>query len=206
MNSYAASCCTCFRKASSAFATSASWPIADAPHSCRFAFMCSAQHSQPSKSYQPTMTLTIFDAALSAVDRWWSSKGLLLPRSNFALLVPSSSLPHETILYNTKILPASARSLSLCLVFYKTRLFDFSNLLFARVLHLRHSSLIQCRLPCPVAQLRHIFTTPPSFHSISIGPASAATTGGFLLTALSNARRSALPPCTLPRSAPPIKR
>jgi len=96
-------------------------------------------------------------------------------------------------------LRASARSLSLCLAFYKPRLSAFSNLLFARVLHLRHSSLIQCRLPCSVAQLRRISTTPPSFHSISIGPASAATTGGFLLTALSNARRRTLPPCTFPR-------
>src|SRR5882724_10528745 len=120
MNSCAASSCTCFRKASCAFATSHSSPTGAAPLFCRFAFICSARHSRPSKRYQPTMTRTIFNSAPNVVDRLWSSKGLLLPRSNFVLLPPSSLLPHETILYNTKPFRASARSVSLCLLLLQT--------------------------------------------------------------------------------------
>jgi hypothetical protein len=59
------------------------------------------------------------------VDRCGSSKGLLLPTSNFALLPPSSLPPHETTLYNTKPLRASARSVSLCLAVLPTASFHF---------------------------------------------------------------------------------
>jgi hypothetical protein len=47
-------------------------------------------------------------------------EGLLLPRSNFVLPQPWPLLPHETTRYNTKSLPVSARSVSLCLVVLQT--------------------------------------------------------------------------------------
>ena len=64
MGSCAASGCTCFPKASSAFATSASWPTADAPLSCRFAFKYSAQYradrttTLPGSASQPALALS----------------------------------------------------------------------------------------------------------------------------------------------------
>src|SRR6266516_6835776 len=44
MSSCAASCCTCSPKVSCASGTSASWPTANVPPPCPFAFSCSAQH------------------------------------------------------------------------------------------------------------------------------------------------------------------
>src|SRR5260370_41149840 len=119
MNSCAASCCTCFRKASCAFATSASSPTADAPRSCRFAFICSARRRKPSIPYQPPMTRTIFDSVPSVVDRCGSSEVLLLPDPT-SFSPPWSLLPHETTLYHTKLLRASARSVSRCLAALQT--------------------------------------------------------------------------------------
>src|SRR5487761_499277 len=123
MNSCAASCCTCFRKASCAFATSASSPTADALRSCRFAFICSARHRKPSNRWQPPRT--IFDFVPSVVGRCGSSKGLLLPRSNFVLPLACLRLPHETTLHHTESLRASARSVSLCLAVLPAASFHF---------------------------------------------------------------------------------
>src|SRR5713226_3711665 len=132
MNSYAASCCTCFRKASSEFETSASSLTADAPRSCRFAFTCSVRYSnrRQHKKHPVPLNRALFGSVPSVVDRCGSSKGLLLPRSNFVLLPLSSLLPHETTIYNTKPLRVSARSVSLRLAVLQTASF-----------HLRQPSL-----------------------------------------------------------------
>src|SRR4029453_15444793 len=120
MNSCAASSCMCFPKASCAFETSDSWPTGDAPSSCHFAFICSIQRRRPSKTYPAAKTQVIFGAVQNAVDRRRLSKDSLLPKSNSALHLPWSLLPHETTLYNSKLLRASAPSVSLCLAVLQT--------------------------------------------------------------------------------------
>jgi hypothetical protein len=115
MSSYAASCCMCFRKASCAFAISGSSPTGDAPRSCHFAVLCSAQRRKQSKISHAAKTQAAFGSAQNVVDRCRSSRGLLLSTSNSVLHLPWSLLPHETTLYNTKLLRTSARAVSLCL-------------------------------------------------------------------------------------------
>src|SRR5258708_1046852 len=186
MSSCAASCCTCFRKASCAFATSDSSPTA--PRSCHFAFICSAQHSRQSKTYPAAKTRVIFGSAQNVVHRCRSSRGLLLSRSNSVLHLSWSLLPHESTLYSTKPLRVPARSVSLRLVLLQISSFHFLQL------SLRKNSAPTSLFPpsLPAALLSHTVPanlgTAPSHNSICIGPASAAITGGFLLTALSNAR------------------
>ena len=123
MSSCAASCYTCFPKVSCAFATSASWPTGDAPRSCHFASISSAQRRRQSKTYPAAKTPVIFGYAQNAVHRCRSSQGLRLPKSNFVLLLPWS--PHETTLYSTNPLRASARSVSLRIAVLQTRAFYF---------------------------------------------------------------------------------
>src|SRR5260370_3342427 len=108
MNSYVASCCTCFRTVSYASATSASWPTGAVPPSCLFAFRCSARHRKQSKPLQALRTPLIFGSAPSVLDRWWSLRDSRLPKCNF-VLHRWSPLPHETTLSINKILPASPR-------------------------------------------------------------------------------------------------
>ena len=69
------------------------------------------------------MTQMIFGSAQSAVDRWWSSKDLPLPKSNSVLHQSWSRLPHETTLHNAKPLRASATLRLFCVLpFHKTLL------------------------------------------------------------------------------------
>src|SRR5437879_1937329 len=113
MNSYAASCCTCFPKVLCGSATSASWPTASVPPACRSAFSCSLppNNRKPDKALPSIRTHAILGLAPSVVARWCSSSGLRLPKSNFALH-PRSRLQHETTPANPKTPCASARSVS----------------------------------------------------------------------------------------------
>src|SRR5712664_1774568 len=161
MSSCAASCCTCFRKDSCAFATSASWPTDDAPRSCHFFFICSAQHRRQSKTDQTPKTQVTFGSAQNVVDRCRSSRGLPLSRSNSVLHPPRSLLPHEATLDNTKFLCASARSVSLCLTVLQTASFYFlksslrESLALSSPFHLPVSSVVLYRT-APV----HLDTAP----------------------------------------------
>ena len=66
MSSYAASCCTCFPKASSASVTSISLPTASGLTSCHSASQHSApSHHQPYLKPPPMSHLTIFRSALT---------------------------------------------------------------------------------------------------------------------------------------------
>src|ERR1019366_9198974 len=115
MSSCAPSCCTCFPKASSAFATSASWLTGDVPLSCRFAFNCSVRYSnrtQNKKHPLPT-NRALFGSVPSVLGLWSSSRDLLLPRSNFVLPPFWPRLPHESAAHNTKALRALPRSVPL---------------------------------------------------------------------------------------------
>jgi hypothetical protein len=184
MNSCAASCCTCFPKASCASATSVSWPTGDAPLSCRLVFNCSAHHRK-SRSIKTSLARTISGAAPCVVDRWWSSKGSRLQKSNFVL--HRSPLPHETTFSNSNPSRVSACSVPLRLAAKQISPSSFLSALSAilfRNSQLSPSSAVLQRTVS--ATLR----TAVSHHSISIGPASAATTSGFLVTDLSNARRA----------------
>jgi len=115
MNSCAASCCICSPKVSCAFETSVSSPTANVPPLCHFVFNCSVPHHMPSKRSPPPVP-AIFGLAPNAVLQWWSSKGLLQLKSNSVLPRLRMPLPHEITIYITKLLPASARYLSLCLL------------------------------------------------------------------------------------------
>ena len=178
MNSCAGSSCTCFPKVSCAFATLASWPTADVPLFYRCAFHCSAQYSNRRliKTVLPRM---ISGIAPSAVDRWWSSKGSPLQKSNYALH-HCSLLPHETTLSNSNSSRLSACSASLPLNAEQNPFSSFLSEAFTIFSRGR-------QLPTPSAALSRtvsaILYTAPFLHSISIGPASAANTGDFLLTA-----------------------
>src|SRR5260370_3851073 len=153
MSSCAASYCTCFRKVSCAFGTSASSPTADAPRSCHFAFICSAQHRKQSKTYPAAKTQVIFGSAQNVVDRCRSSRGLLLSRSNSVLHLPWLRMPHETTLYSTNPLRVSARSVSLCLAVLQTGAFYFlksclhESFEHSSSFHFSLSSVVLCRTP-----------------------------------------------------------
>src|ERR1035437_8816241 len=111
MSSCAASCCTCFPKASSAFATSASSPRSSSPFappapsppgggplSCHFAgkplqwFSRKPNHQPP-----PPRKQDRFGSVPTVEGRWWSSRNLRPPRSYSVRHPFSSEPPHETI-------------------------------------------------------------------------------------------------------------
>src|SRR5215470_20424688 len=195
MHSCAGSCCTCSPKASYVSATSVSWPTGGAPPSCRYAFTCSARHKnrKPNKTPPPPMTPTISGAAPSVVERWWSSNGSHLPESNF-VLHQRSPLLHETTLYDSRSFARFGvlRPSALC---HRTNPFFHLPQLpswryFSAVASSRVPGVICRALPHSLGPPRHRSFPRLNLHR----PASAATTGGFLLTALSNARRA---PCHL---------
>src|SRR5258708_3812404 len=130
MSSCVASCCTCFRKASCAFETSDSSPTGGVPLSCRFALSCSVRYSnrKRNKKHALPMTRALFGFVPNVVGRWWSSKDLLLRRSNYVHHRSWSRLPHEAAVHNTKTLRASSRSVPLRLAAEPISSFRFSRL------------------------------------------------------------------------------
>jgi hypothetical protein len=70
MSSCAASCCICSPKISCASVTSASWPIADVPPPCHFAFSCSARRHWPRQRYPLR-----FERCLALPQMWWADAG-----------------------------------------------------------------------------------------------------------------------------------
>src|SRR6267154_3605944 len=171
---------TCSPKVSYVFATSVSWPIGDVPLCSRFAFSCSARYKnpQPIRTSPPPMTRTTFGAAPSVVDRWWSSKGSPLQKSNFVL--HRCSLPHETTLSNSNPSRVSACSLPLRLAAQQISSSRLLGALYAILCRPSQPLLSSAMLYRTISATLH---TAVSSHSISIGPASAATTSGFLLAA-----------------------
>src|SRR5229473_2377697 len=94
MSSCAVSCCICSPKVSCASVTSASWPIADVPPPCHFAFSCSALCHKPRQRYPPSVSVRL-GFAPNVVGRCWSSKGLQLRSSSSVLRRPERPSPHE---------------------------------------------------------------------------------------------------------------
>src|SRR6267142_5955319 len=187
MNSCAAFCCTCPPKSSCAPATSISWPTGDAPLSCRSVFNCSAQYRNRRPIKTP-VARTTSGAAPCVVDRWWSSKGFRLQKSNFVLhLHRCSPLPHETTLSNSNPSRVSACSVPVRVAAKQISSSSFLSAVSAMLFRTSQFPLSSAMLQRTASAT---LCTAVSPHSISIGPASAATTGGFLLTALSNTRRA----------------
>jgi hypothetical protein len=189
MSSCAASCCTCSPKVSCASGISASWPTANVPPPCQFAFTCSAQHQNhlPSKIF-PTPARAIFGCAPSAAGRRRSSSDSLPPRSNSVLHLSRSRLLHETTINITKSLRVWARAISLCFVLLQTLSFSLLLLFFRSsiALHPPNPLLALSLLLC-LTTPAHLSTTP-SFHSIPIRPTSVAKR--LLQVAVSKARQS----------------
>src|SRR5271157_6086301 len=97
MSSCAAPCCTCFPKASSAFATSVSSPTGGGLLCCRFAGKPSPWFSRkPNQKHPPLKKPDRFGSVLTVAGRWWSSRGLAPPNSNSARHPCSPEPPHET--------------------------------------------------------------------------------------------------------------
>src|SRR6267143_2170221 len=192
MSSCADFSCTCSPRGSCVFATSASWPTADAPLRYRSAFSYSLrrQRRRPAKTLQPPMVRKIFGAVLNVLAPWWSSNDSLPPKSSFVLHLFRSALPHENTIDITNVLGVSAPAVLLRLLGQQisssrfSRSSTVSKLASPTNVPLPTSSVVP-----PRADPAHLYTAPP-IHSIPIGPASAATTGGFVQTALSKARRS----------------
>src|SRR6266849_3832542 len=154
MSSCVASCCTCFPKASSASATSASSPTGGAPLSCRFAIDYSMQYSHRNPNQKPRQlsSRTRFGSVPNVAAPWWSSRDLLLPRSN-SVLPPCSQEPlHDTpiTISLTRCFPSPAGVVRPCCPPPSSSLRTF-----ARKLQSNHSCLRS-------GQLHHRFPNPIS--------------------------------------------
>jgi hypothetical protein len=147
--------------------------------SLHYALTCLARHKNRRQIKKMPLTLTVFGVVPSVVDRWWSPKGLPLQKSNF-VLHRCSLLPHETPLSNPHPARLSACSVSLRLNAQQNSILNFLS---------ASSTLLSCPSPFPASSAPLYRTvsatlhTAVSSHSISIGPASAATPSGFLLAA-----------------------
>ena len=114
-------------------ATSASWPTANVPPPCHFAFSCSARHHKPSMR-SPQLVRTIFGPVPSAVARCSLSKRLPPIKPNPVLHRHSILLPHETTTDITKPLRVAARFLSLRLLVQQITFPTFASSSFHRTL------------------------------------------------------------------------
>ena len=95
-------------------ATSASWPTANVPPPCHFAFSCSAWRHEPRQRYPPPVR-AMLGFAPNVVGRCWLSKGLQLRRSNSVLRQVGTRSPHESAQHRARarILPARASDTAL---------------------------------------------------------------------------------------------
>src|SRR5664279_4455851 len=111
MSSCAASCSTCCRPASCAYATSDSSPTVNAPRCCRGAFSCSAarRERQLRRLNHLPKRLTHSGTARSAEAPCASSNGSPLPNSCFAHHLNQTSAQHEALSISAAFARASAR-------------------------------------------------------------------------------------------------
>jgi len=189
MNSCAASCCTCFPKASCASGTSASSPTAGAPHSYHFAFICSAQHRDRTRHIRQQ----------SPTDLWampkmrWTDDG---HRKTHCCRNPTSFSPRPGHRGRMKRL-STTRNLCVCqraqslraLPFRKPRPSTFSSLVsyeFCAFVTYSAPAVVCRALPYSFGASRH-----RTFPQLNLHKARVRRNHGRLpLTALSKARRS----------------
>src|SRR5215471_3461120 len=98
MSSCGASCCMCFPKGLSAFATLASSPTGGGLLSCPSAFKYSVpyHHRRPNQKPPLPSHPANFGSVPDVAAAWWSSRDLRLPRSNSVLRPLSPESPHDT--------------------------------------------------------------------------------------------------------------
>jgi len=179
MNSCVASSCTCSPKVSYAFAILVSWPTGDVPLCSRSAFSCSVRYKnpQPIRTSPPPMTRATFGAApqcggpMVVIERL---TGCGNPTS-------FSTAAHRRMKRLSRTLPrVSACSLPLRLAAEQISSSRLLGAIYAILFRASQPLLSSVMLYRTVSATLH---TAVSFHSISIGSASAATTSGFLLAA-----------------------
>src|SRR5215470_18747407 len=192
VDSYYMSC----RKVSYASGTSASSLIASAPQPCHSVFSRSVQHPNHKPPRKPPPPQTNSGFVPTAAAKWPSSSGSLLTRSPSPVLRRSPLALHETTLSNSNSSHVTSRSVPLRLragpISSFRTLIAISQILYQRTSLLLSLAVLYCM---PSATL-HTTLYP---HSIPIGPASAATTGGSLQVAVSKA------PKQLPLPASPTR-
>jgi len=203
MSSCAASYSICSPRASFVSVTSAFLPTAAAPRYCRYASQHSAQfHRRSNQKLPPPSNRTLFGAAPTVADQWWSSNDLLLLNSNSVLHHCRSLLPHQTArpqLENSarftapRPRPPCSRREPRCAssVIPSSTVDSCSHTLADLFLRFRADS----------RQLQHLSLAPFNLHMARVRRAS-----GFLLTAFSNAPPNLLFPSTLPNQGAPPKK
>src|SRR4029434_7517528 len=102
------------------------------------------------------------------------------PLQKFDFVLHHCSLPHETTLSNSNPSRVSASSLPLRLAAQQTSSARLLGAIYAILFRASQPLLSSAMLYRTISATLH---TAVSSHSISIGPASAATTSGFLLAA-----------------------
>src|SRR5664280_2655415 len=171
MSSCAASCCTCFPKASSAFATSASSPTGGGPLSCHFAgkplqwFSRKPNHQPP-----PPRKPDRFGSVPTVAGRWWSSRDLRPPRSYSVRHPFSSGPPHEPSFPSSPPRSPSSPARAVCLRSHHTQTLT--------------QPILASLLAAPVAVPQASLLTPTRLNRHNRLP-----TGGSLQTAVSDAPR-----------------
>jgi hypothetical protein len=189
MSSCAVSCCTCFPKALSAFATLASSPTGGAPLSSRSAFNYSEQYSHRRPNQKPPLprNRVHFGSVPSVAERWWSSRDLLLPKSNSALHPLSTESPHDTTIpiSLTRCLspPTGVVRPSCPQISYPLPTSPQTLAPTPRKIQPNPSSLSSFFAPLPLLEAFLLTPTPFNLHN-------CLPTGGFLQTAVSDAPRT----------------
>ena len=160
-----------------------------------FQLLGAAATATANKKHPLPMTRALFGSVPSVVGRWWSSRDSLLPKSNSVLHRSRSRLPHETTLIQHHENFACFGALRLlCVLPPNKSLLPASPTLSSAahsfvIRQLSVPRVVCCASAAPPRRTSH--ATPP-LHSICIGPASAATTGGFLQVVVSKAREHAV--------------
>jgi hypothetical protein len=145
MSFYVVSCSTCFPRASSASATSASSPAQGAP----FCYpgvspLCTPLHPKTTRKRPPLLQRTRCGVVPSAADPWRSSNDSPWPRSNSVLHLISSWLLHETTRPQPELSAPFRASRPTLSPFLPTTFFPaphYARLIPHSPLHLRASSL-----------------------------------------------------------------
>jgi hypothetical protein len=121
MSSYAASCCTCCRRAWCASATSACSPTGAVLPCCHCAHCCSADHCkiQLRRQHRPQIRLIHSGTAQSAAEPYASLNGSPLPNSCFAPHLNQNGALHQPLSTSSVFARASARTRMPCLILPK---------------------------------------------------------------------------------------
>ena len=188
MSSCGASCCMCFPKALSAFATLASSPTGGATLSCPFAF----NYSEPRRHHRPNQKPPLPNNPVhsgsvpNVAERWWSSRDLPLPRSNSALHPLSPVSPHDDNSHLAHSVPLTTYRRGAPLL--PPNLPPASNLASnsspdPSKIQPNPSSLSSFFAPLPLLETFLLTPTPFNLHN-------CLPMGGFLQTAVSDAPRT----------------